>query len=85
MEAKDADISLKANESYVTKSIIPMEGNATHAVTDIPLEVNECYSTNMPMKANECYGTASADGGDGLYAEIEDPKKLTSEDYDYVN
>ena len=47
---------------------------------DIPLEVNECYSTNTPMKANECYDTSTA--ADSLYyTEIKEPEELT---YDYI-
>ena len=53
---------------------------ATSRDADIPLEDNECYSTNIvPVKVNECYGAYS------LYTEIKEPNQLlSSQEYDYI-
>ena len=68
------DIPLEDNNS------VPVKANACYSTVaaDIPLEVNESYSTNTPMKANECYGTSTSES---LYTEI---KELALPDYDYI-
>ena len=77
-----ADIPLETNECYSTNMPIKVnECYVTTAAMNVPLKVNESYSTNVLMKDNEYYGTSAFDCS---YAEIKEPKELTSQDYDYI-